>query len=62
MLLSLFTLEGLEHLAAPLGADSDPAAAPHHLISAPHFILCAGGLLGTGEKGTPTEAAMQGEG
>lgn len=55
-----FTLEGLEHLAIPLEADSDPTA--FSVISAPHFILCIRELLANGEKGTSTGATVQGGG
>lgn len=61
-MLSLFKLEGLEHVAAPLRVCSDPAASPDFKFAS-YFILCVGKLLGSGEKGTSTgETVGQGLG
>lgn len=60
-MLSLFKLEGLEHVATPLEVGSAPPASPD-FIFAPYFILHIGELLGSGEKGTSTGKTVQDRG
>lgn len=60
-MLSLFKLEGLEHVATLLEVGSAPPASPD-FIFAPYFILHIGELLGSGEKGTSTGKTAQDRG